>query len=339
MRESRGAFLAGDIGGTNARFLLAASTPPESSPPVERDLPVRDFPTFVDALRAFLAAVPSGTRDAIDAACLAVAGPIEGNRVKLTNAPWSIDGREIAAAFRIREVRLVNDFHAVAEGIASVAPGDLLTLQAGLPRAGAASLVIGAGTGLGVAWLIPCGARAHVVTGEGGHVGFAPADDEQLALWRFLAPSLGRVTAEHLLSGPGIVRLYMFAASQLRGDAAATLPPDVLREGAAAVARRAHDASDATARHAIALFGALLGAVAGDHALSAMALGGVYLAGGIAPKLARDLAAGPFVHAFRAKGVHAELMERVPVAIVLDERVGLRGAAGLARASALARDE
>jgi glucokinase len=339
MRDSRRLLLAGDIGGTSARFCLAEPQPSGPRAVAERDLPVREFPRFVDALRAFLAETPAGTGAAIDCACFAVAGPIDDGRVRLTNAPWSIDGREAAAAFHIRDVRLVNDFRAIAEGIASVQPANLLPLQAGSPVATAPRLVIGAGTGLGVAYLFPVGARWHVIAGEGGHVGFAPANDEQIALWRFFTPSLGRVTAEHVVSGPGIVRLYAFAMAQHRGHAAAPLPPDIGQEGAAAVTRRAHEGNDAAARHAIALFGALFGAVAGDHALSVMAYGGVYLAGGIAPKLARDLVAGPLMDAFRAKGVHAGLMERMPVAIVLDERIGLRGAGLLAlEASASAGD-
>ncbi len=322
--------LAGDIGGTNARLRVARTQSERLDVLAEESLRVADFAGLGDAIDAFVARA----RDAADApfaldrACFAVAGPIAGRSAKLTNAAWTIDADAIAERFHIAHVRLVNDFHAAAAGVDEIAPEKMLVLQQGIAMGRAPRLVIGAGTGLGVAYAIPLGGGFRVVPGEGGHVGFAPADDEQIELMRFVRASVGRVTAEHLLSGSGIVRLYAFASASLRrGDE--DIPDDVAQDGAAAVARRAREGEPA-AQHALELFAAILGAVAGDHALSVLASGGVYIAGGIAAKLTDHLRSGAFLAAFNAKGAHSELMARMPVRVVLDERLGLAGAARLA---------
>ncbi len=319
--------LAGDIGGTNARLRMARAQAGRLDVLAEHAYRVADFGGLEHAIEKFIARARAAiaTPFSLDRACFAVAGPISDRRAKLTNAPWTIDAQAIADRFGIERVKLVNDFHAAAAGIGEIAPERMLVLQHGLPAPAAPRLVIGAGTGLGVAYAIPVSGGYRVVPGEGGHVGFAPANDEQIELIRFVQASLGRVTAEHLLSGPGIVRLYAFATAAERSG----IPADVEREGAAAVARRA-EADEPAAQHALELFAAILGAVAGDHALSVLASGGVYIAGGIAAKLAPYLRTGSFLAAFNAKGVHSALMARMPVRVVLDERLGLAGAARLA---------
>ncbi len=316
--------LAGDIGGTNARFRLAPASRP-AEPIVERVLPVAGHATFEDALAAFLAEAGVG---APRHAAFAVAGPVQGSTAKLTNAAWTIDAGAVARRFGIAAVRLANDFEAAAAGIAHLPPGGLASLQRGARQAEAPRLVIGAGTGLGVAFTVPTPGGTRILGGEGGHVPFAPQDEEQRALHAFVAAEVGRVTAEHLLSGAGLVRLHAFARSRT----GTPLPThDDLPHGAASVTARAQR-DDPAARRAVALFCTILGAVAGDHALTLMARGGVYVAGGIAPRLAPALADGRFVAAFRAKGVHAALMEAIPVDLVRDDRLGLTGAAALAAA-------
>jgi glucokinase len=318
--------LAGDIGGTNARLRIARARGGAFAVVAERAYRVADFSGLEHALDAFIAhareVAPAPLE--IERACFAIAGPVDDGRAKLTNAAWTMEARAIGERFGITSVRLVNDFHAAAAGIGDVPPSALFVLQQGVEVARGPRLVIGAGTGLGVAYAIASGDRYRVVPGEGGHVGFAPADDEQIELARFLRPMLGRVSAEHVVSGPGIVRLYAFA---LGGTSA--VPDDVACDGAAAVARRA-DAGETQALRALGLFASILGAVAGDHALSVLATGGVYIAGGIAAKLATHLRSGGFVAAFNAKGVHSALMARMPVRIVLDERLGLAGASRIA---------
>lgn len=168
------------------------------------------------------------------------------------------------------------------------------------------------------------------MSGEGGHVAFGPLDDEQMALWRHLQPSLGRITAEHLVSGSGIVRLYGFCCA----TSGTPVGDDVAIEGAAAVARRANS-GERDAQRALRLFCAIFGAVAGDHALACLATGGVFVAGGIAARLAGRLADGTFAAAFAAKGAHGALAARMPVWLVRDELLGLRGAAAIALSGAM----
>jgi len=317
------AILAADIGGTHARFLLARGTAGRLDVIDEATLQVAEHVTVEAAASAFLSRTHA---HAIDRACLAVAGPIERRTARLTNAPWRIDADAIAAHLRIPHVELCNDFEAAAFGLDSVPETARVVLQP--PATHIASeqgserrLLIGAGTGLGVAYLIGAASDRRIVAGEGGHVAFAPADDEQQALLAWLRPSLGRVSAEHALSGAGLVRLFAFAWRH-RG----ALPDDVQREGAAAVARR-HAQGEAEAVHAVRLFTSIFGAVAGDHALSVLALGGVYIGGGLAPRFVDAFADGSFLEAFRAKGPHARLMELMPVYLLCDDRLGLRGAA------------
>jgi glucokinase len=317
--------LAGDIGGTNARFRLAPASRP-AEPIVDRVLPVAGHATFEDALATFLAGAGVG---APRHAAFAVAGPVQGPTAKLTNAAWTIDAGAVARRFRIARVRLANDFEAAAAGIAHLPPESFESLQRGARQAEAPRLVIGAGTGLGVAFTVPTPeGGTRILGGEGGHVPFAPQDEEQRALHAFVAVEVGRVTAEHVLSGAGLVRLHAFARSR-----AGTPPPTHkdLPRGAASVTELAQR-DDPAARRAVALFCTILGAVAGDHALTLMTRGGVFVAGGIAPRLAPALADGRFVAAFRAKGVHAALMEAIPVDLVRDDRLGLTGAAALAAA-------
>jgi glucokinase len=308
--------LAADIGGTHARFFAARARGAQLEPIAEATLAVADYATVEDAAAAFLARSPGV---AVDRACLAVAGPVDGRTAQLTNAPWQVDADRVARALSIGHVVVCNDFEAAAAGVDDVAATGLVALQSVPAHPEGMRVVIGAGTGLGVAYLLPGTPPEHIVAGEGGHAGFAPVDDEQVALWRFVARDVGRVSNEHVLSGAGIVRVYAFASG-------GSLPDDVAAHGAAAVVRRA-DAGEAAAERALRLFVSIFGAVAGDHALAVLATGGVYVAGGIAPRLAERFRSGAFVAAFCNKGAQAPLMKRMPVALVCDGRLGLYGAA------------
>ncbi|HVF65796.1 MAG TPA: glucokinase [Casimicrobiaceae bacterium] len=305
------------MGGTHARFLLAEFAAARLVVVDEASFSVASYDSIETACEAFVARSPVVH---VDRACLAVAGPVEGRRARLTNAPWTIDADVFAARFSIGDVRLCNDFEAAAYAIDALDASACIVLQAGQRDVTGPRVLIGAGTGLGVAYLLKEAGATRVVAGEGGHAGFAPADAEQIELVRFLAPSLGRVTAEHVLSGPGLVRLYAFANRDR-----ASLPEDVRAEGAAAVAQR-FAAAEPEAVHAVQLFASILSAVAGDHALAMLATGGVYIAGGIAPRFAGALRER-FVRAFAAEGPHAQLMARIPVTLVTEPRLGLIGAA------------
>ena len=307
---SRRLVLCGDIGGTKTLLAIAALDGDRLDVVFERRYADRDFAAFADLVRAFR----DEARASVVGACLGVAGPIEGRRVAVTNFPWEIDAAALEAILGA-PVALVNDFVAAAHGIDLLPPDDVATLQAGEPEPRAPQVVIGAGTGLGVAYRVWQGDRYAVIGGEGGHGGFAPANERQASLWRALHAELGRVRAEHVVSGPGLVRIHDFLRDG-RGDPRS--PEEIA------------SSPDPVARAAVDLFLECFGAVAGDHALAILARGGVFLAGGIAPRLLPRLASGPFLAAFNAKGPHASLMAGFPVKVVVNERLGLLGAAKLA---------
>ena len=308
--------LAGDIGGTKTLLALAG----DDGIVHERRFTSRDWDDFPALLRAFLD--DTGGPATITAACFGVAGPVEDNRAKVTYLPWVVDGKALAETFGIGSVAVLNDFATAAQGVAALQPGDLVTLQEGRPLPQSPRLLIGAGTGLGVAALLPEGSGWRTVGGEGGHIGFSPADEEQLAVWRQLARPGGRVTAENVISGPGLVAIYESLRKVSPGSTAMADP--------AAIAAAAD--CEPLAAQALDLFIAAYGAFAGDLALLFMARGGVYIGGGIAPKILPRLKTGGFVRAFRARGAHAGLMPDFPIRVVIDERLGLLGALSIAAA-------
>jgi len=301
--------LIGDIGGTHARLALAA--PGSADPLAEKHFATADFPDFAAVLAAYLAGVGAP----VTSGCLAVAGPIEdtGRRARLTNLPWTMDCAALERRFGIGRLALVNDFAAAAMGVTAAPPATLTRVQEGAPLNNAPRLVIGAGTGLGMAILTPCDGGWQVLPSEGGHIAFAPLDEQQDRVCQALRREVGRVTAERIVSGPGLSAIHRILAG-------VTLD-------AAEITRRALQSADAAARETLNVFFAAYGAVAGDMAMAVLARGGVYLAGGIAAKLLPALPASPFLAAFNAKAEHAALAQRMPVTVVTDASLGLRGAA------------
>jgi glucokinase len=312
--------LAGDLGGTKTLLELSQAGAVERR--FERRYLAAEHVGFGAMLRCFLDefARESGAAPHIAAACIAVAGPVTGDRVRVTNLPWEIGAAEIAAEFGIDRVRLVNDFEASAYGLDALGATDLFTVQAATADPHGHRVVLGAGTGLGVAYSIWTRHGRRVIAGEGGHAGFAPRDDVQCELWREVRKQTGYVACEDLLSGPGLERIYDFLRQRAAAGAAGPAGG-----GAPQIAARGLG-GDPLAAAALALFARIFGAVAGDHALNVMARGGVYLAGGIAPKVLTHIAPAEFLGAFREKGAHAQLMQGFPVLVVLNERLGLIGA-------------
>lgn len=304
--------LGADVGGT--KTLLGIADP--SGLVFERRYENAAHPGFPAVLDAFLADSGIAPR-AIGSGCFALAGPIadDGRSARLTNLPWTVDAAEIARRFALPEPRLVNDFAAAAMGAVTAPVDALVTLQRGEPLADAPRLVVGAGTGLGMAIVLPQGEGWRIVAGEGGHAGFAPADAEQAALRDFLFARHGRVTWERVVSGPGLVHI----AEHLTG--AVLAPAEIVARSLAA---------DGGERRAVDLFLAAYGAFAGDMALACLARGGVFIAGGIAGHLLPALADSRFLPAFNDKAEHAALAARMPVHAVVDDRLGLRGALRLA---------
>lgn len=320
--------LAGDLGGTRARLALA----PEGAAPFvfERVYADAAFSDFEALLAHFLEEARQALGTVLPTvACIGVAGPVERNRVRLTNRPWTLDGDALARRFGLRCLRLVNDFLAAASAIEALAAGDLRTLQPGLPDPARPRVVLGAGTGLGVALAVPmqalppAGVAWRVVPGEGGHVGFAAETPEQSELVEWLRAREGRVSREHLLSGAGLERIHAFLAA--RGGTETGAPgPDAARITALA------GQGEPQAQAALALFLRCYGQVAGDLALSVLARGGVFIAGGIAPRLPVQALTGPFMDGFLAKGPWRAVLGRMPVHLVTAPQPGLRGAALLA---------
>jgi glucokinase len=304
--------LCADIGGTHARLALAE--PGTTDPVAERYFLCNDYPGFEPLLAEYLA--ETGAR--IATGCLAVAGPVsdDGRRARLTNLPWALDANALAVRFGIGRLALANDFAAAAMGV-TVAPAEtLIPLQTGEPLPEAPRLVVGAGTGLGMAILVRQGGRWRVLPGEGGHVGFAPLDEAQDKVWRALRAEHGRVTAERIVSGPGLADIHRILVGKELSPA--TITQQALIDG------------DPAARQSLDVFLAAYGAFAGDMAMVAMARGGVFLAGGIAGKLLSILPDSPFLPTFNAKAEHAEIARRMPVTVAIDPALGLRGAACLA---------
>ncbi|MBI3149670.1 MAG: glucokinase [Betaproteobacteria bacterium] len=314
--------LAGDLGGTKTFLALAAADKPGELL-FERRYQSRHFAAFEPLLRSFLQDAASPP---ILAAAFAVAGPVADNRCQLTYLPWQMAGASLAEAFGLCRVSLINDFAAAALGIALLAPEALATLQAGKPEAAAPRVVLGAGTGLGVAALLaePNGGW-RALAGEGGHLGLAARDAQDLGLVTFLARKYGRATTERVLSGQGLVDLYEYLWSEAGASETANLLQT--SDPAAAISGEALRHPESLAGRALDRFVGTYGAFAGDLALLFMARGGVYLAGGIAPKVLPRLRTGPFLSAFQDKAEHHRLMADFPVHVVLEERLALLGAA------------
>lgn len=311
--------LAGDIGGTKSLFGVYD----EAQLIFECRLANADFSSF-EAVVAALLANPDLPRAKIERVCFAVAGPIDddGCGAHLTNLGWQVNGPALAQRFGLPAIRVINDFAAAALGAVTATPEQLHTLQPGIPLDNAPRLVIGAGTGLGMAVVLPDSSNHagwRVIPGEGGHIAFAPADDQQFALWQFLHQRRGRVTWEHVVSGPGLAAIHSFVAG---------LTTDV---EPGEIGSRGMTEPESPAGRALRLFVRLYGACTGDMALSVLPRGGVFLAGGIAEKILPAMSNGDFVAAFNDKAHHTRLVERMPVHLVTDARLGLRGAALSAR--------
>jgi len=302
-----------DIGGTKSLLGLERDGKLVS----KRRYANADFEDFASVLAAFFADTqtdPSLIRDG----CLAVAGPIadDGRTAKLTNLPWSIDADALSLQFDL-PLRLANDFAAAALGAVAASAAHRLTLQEGEPLATSPCLVVGAGTGLGMAMVLPQDGQWRIITGEGGHVAFAPADEQQMALWTFLQARHGRVTWERVVSGPGLVAIHEFVAG-------VELPPEE-------IATRALADRNSAEHRSLDLFLAAYGAFAGDMALACLARGGVFLAGGIAARLLPILRQSGFLAAFNDKAEHTAIASRMPIHVATDALLGLHGALRLAR--------
>lgn len=324
--------LAGDVGGTKTLLQLADVEADGAARTIfERRFDSRAHGDFNAVVAEFLRAaefVPSAARP-IDAACFGVAGPIHGRSAKITNLPWAIDADAVGAEFGIGVVRLINDFAAVGFGIEALGEHDLACLQAGVAVPQGARAVLGAGTGLGEGLLFWQDGYYQALPSEGGHVDFAPTDRDQIGLLRYLQPLFGHVSYERILSGSGLVKIYEYVVDTSLEIPTGAIGAALLGGGdaAAVISEYGMDARDPAAARALDLFVAIYGAQAGNLALTLLARGGVYVAGGIAPKIIAKLKRGGFMQAFNDKGRFADLTRNFPVHVVTNPKVGLMGAA------------
>jgi len=325
--------LVGDLGGTKVNLAIISDEEGIRSPVAEATLPSAAYPSFEELLQTFLKPL----NYPVDRAVFGVAGPVLGGRADITNLGWDIDEAQVQRVLGLRSTRLLNDLAAVAYGIPALRPDELLTLNEGTPVAGGARAVIAPGTGLGESYLTWDGKRYDPQPSEGGHASFAPIDLIQTELLQFLLRRYGHISAERVCSGSGIPNIYDFLKES---GYAPELP--LLGERLARVADRTPVIIRAATgewgecplcREALRIFVSILGAEAGNLALKVMATGGVYLAGGIPPRILPALKAGDFMAAFCYKGRMSELLELMPVHVVLNPKVALLGAAAYGQAS------
>ena len=319
--------LAGDIGGTKSDLALFETQAGGLRMVRDATLPSRDFASLELAIEQFLS---SGPRPGIDAVCLGVAGPVVDGRCQATNLPWVIDEKLLTYAIPSPRVKLLNDLEIAAHGVMRLPEEELRTLQIGMPRRGNLVL-IAAGTGLGEALIIRDGNRRIVIPSEGGHGDLAPRNELEDDLVRYLRKEFGRVSCERVLAGPGLFNCYRFLRDTGWAKESPAVAARMQKENPSAIVTELGlPRQDALCDKALDLFVSVYGAEAGNLALTAMAVGGVLISGGIAPRIIERMAGGGFVAAFRDKGRLAPLMETMAINVSLNPRAPLFGAAHVA---------
>ena len=308
--------LVGDVGGTHARFAVVdASGPPPWRIQDRLDL-AEAFPTFIDALKSYFERSSADARPPV--AAIAVAGPVNGGTARFTNRGWEISESDLKK-FGFKQAILVNDFEALAFAAEVLVDDDFTVIGPGVKgREQGTITILGPGTGFGVSCLARYGGRSVPMATEGGHMGFAPSDDAELAALQAMWKQKGRVSVERILSGSGLENLYA-TLEQLAGRASGAL-------SAADISNRAMQGDPGCAA-ALTMFCSVFGAVAGDLALAHGSRGGVYIAGGIAQKIQKFLVASPFRKRFEDKGRLSSFVQAIPTKLIVNADVAMIGAA------------
>lgn len=327
--------LACDVGGTNTRLALyrrSGGTLARSRTATFRSA---DFPGFEAILRDFLQGGP-----AVERACVGAAGPVSEGRCRLTNIDWTVDEASIRSCSGAREAFLINDLQAMASSLPFLPPRSLSFLQEGDPRPRGNAAVLAAGTGLGEGFLVASAGGYVPLASEGGHVDFAPRNAREERLLAWMRERYGRVSVERVLSGPGLRDIHRF----LRESEGVPEPPEVAaavggRDPQRAIVAAGLSGESAACAETLRTFCSVFGAVAGNLALQYLAMGGLYLGGGIAPALLPVLREEGFLSSFLSKGRMSELLARVPVAVILDPDASLLGAAEYASGGGVLRRE
>jgi glucokinase len=303
--------LVADIGGTNARFAVSDG---EGVLHELRVLHAAKFPKIEEAVAAYFAELK---RPRPNQACFAVACPAKGAEIKLTNSSWRFVKEELRQHFRFERFVVINDFEALAASVPILKGPQLAELRPGTADAASVSLVIGPGTGLGVGAFVPAGRSAWaVISGEGGHVGFAPNTEQEIRLWQRMRQKYGRVSAERVLNGAGLVNVYRFMADEAGQPAGEIDAPEISRRALA---------GDEVAINTVLMFFDMLGSVTGDLALAFGSRAGVYIGGGITPKLLDFARRSKFIERFLDKGRVVAILQSMPISVILEERAALYG--------------
>ncbi len=316
--------LAGDIGGTSTRLAYFDATSGALEPVVEKRFPSRESGSLEEIITLF--AAEQGM--IAESACFGIAGPVRNGHVRTPNLPWSVDSALLAGILGLRSVRLLNDLEANAYGIDLLGPDDLIVLNPGVPDPAGTIAVVSAGTGLGEALAYWDGTTHRPLSSEGGHADFAPRNALEAELLLFLRDEYGRVSTERIVSGPGLCNIYRFLRDARRLPETATVAKAMrIKDPAAVISGAALAGECQLCGQALDLFVSLYGAEAGNVSLRVLATGGMYLGGGIAPKIIDRLKEPGFMMAFCAKGRLSPLLENIPVQVILNERTALLGAA------------
>ncbi len=333
--------LAGDVGGTKVHLALYNFVAGKLSPVRDEKFPAQDFACLDDVVKGFLSPEKSGqpdVRDQIVASCFGCPGPVRDGRLKLTNLPWTLDARDLQRSLGIQHIFLINDLEANGYGITELAHDKIFTLHPGDASSVGHRGLIAAGTGLGECLLIwdPILRRHLPIPSEGGHGDFAARNDIEIALLNHLRRKLnGRVSTERVVSGIGIQNVYEFLRDDQKMDEPTWLRERMSNEDPnAVIGSCADDGSSEICVRTIELVASAYAAEAGNLALKLLALGGIYLGGGIAPKILKFLSNGGFMQAFLDKGRLSPLLETIPVRVILDDTCALLGAAAYAEARA-----
>jgi glucokinase len=300
--------LLADVGGTNARFAL------ETAPGCVEQVQVlacADYPHFADALRAYLALPAVAAAGPVQHAAVAIANPVDGDQIRMTNHHWQFSIAAVREALGLDTLLVVNDFYALARALPFLPASSKLQVGPGAARAGTPLGLLGAGTGLGVSGLVPCGASWIALNSEGGHVSFSPANEIEVAVLQYAWREFGHVSAERFLSGAGVELLYRALAAIHGKPAEALLAPDI--------SRRALDGSCPLSAQVLDVFCGMLGTVAGNLAVTLGAQGGIYIGGGIVPRLGQRFASSPFRSRFEEKGRFAAYLSQVPTYVITAE--------------------
>lgn len=316
--------LAGDIGGTKINLAYYGAEGDKLVQKLVMSYPSQQFTTLNDVLRVLRKDHPAK----ISSAAFGIAGPIVDGRSRLTNLKWLIDGREVAAELQLPQVGLINDLEATAYGTLRLEQRDILVLKPGTAQPRRTIAVVAAGTGLGEGALVWDGRRYRAIPSEGGHTDFGPRNELEVELFRFLLARFGRVSYERIVSGPGMVNLYQFFRSRASSPEPTWLQEQMAGgDPPAAISQAGMEGKDDVCVQSLEMFVTIYGAEVGNTALKFLSTGGVYIGGGIAPKILSRLQGGDFIESFVGKGRYRSLLEQMPVSVILNDKTALIGAA------------